>query len=55
MAWRAQIVLWDEEGYPAAEIARMAKTTKPTVYKWIERYAECGIAGLESLLPGDRR
>jgi transposase len=48
VAWRAQIVLWNDEGYPAAEIARMAKTTKPTVYKWIERYAECGIAGLES-------
>src|SRR5947209_3786223 len=48
VAWRAQIVLWDDEGYSAAEIARMAKTTKPTVYKWIERYAECGIAGLES-------
>src|SRR5437763_9139478 len=48
VAWRAKIVLWDDEGYSAAEIARMAKTTKPTVYKWIERYAECGIAGLES-------
>ena len=48
VAWRAQIVLWDDEGYAAAEIARMAKTTKPTVYKWIERYAEFGIAGLES-------
>jgi transposase len=47
-AWRAQIVLWDDEGYPAEEIARMASTTKPTVYKWIKRYAECGVAGLDS-------
>jgi transposase len=48
VAWRAQIVPWDDEGYPAAQIAQMARTTKPTVYKWIERYAECGITGLES-------
>jgi len=32
VVWHAQIVLWDDEGYTAAEIARMAKTTKPTVY-----------------------
>ena len=48
VAWRAQIVLWDDEGYPAAQRAQMAKTTKPTVYKWIKRYADYGIAGLES-------
>jgi transposase len=48
VAWRSQIVLWDDEGYSPAEIAQMAKTTKPTVYKWIKRYAEWGIAGLES-------
>jgi DNA-binding CsgD family transcriptional regulator len=29
---RAQIVLWRTEGYSAPEIARMAGTTKPTVY-----------------------
>jgi transposase len=48
VAWRAQLVLWHDAGHSAAEIARMAKTTKPTVYKWIDRYAEHGIAGLES-------
>ena len=48
VAWRAQIVLWYDEGYSAAEIAHMAKTTRPTVYKWIARYAECGVEGLES-------
>jgi transposase len=48
VAWRAQIVLWDDEGYSAAEIAQKAKTTKPTVYKWLDRYANDGIAGLES-------
>jgi transposase len=48
VAWRAQIVLWHDAGYSAAEIAQMAKTTKPTVYKWVNRYAECGVAGLEN-------
>src|ERR687885_823792 len=48
VAWRAQIVLWYDEGYSAGEIAHMAKTTRPTVYKWIARYAECGVEGLES-------
>ncbi len=48
VAWRAQIVLWDDAGHSAAEIAKMANTTKPTVYKWIQRHAEHGVAGLES-------
>ncbi len=48
VAWRAQIVLWDDAGYSAAEIAEKAETSKPTVYKWLDRYAEQGIAGLES-------
>jgi transposase len=48
VAWRAQIVLWDDAGYSAAEIAQKAETSKPTVYKWLDRYAEQGIAGLVS-------
>jgi transposase len=43
---RAQIVLWRAEGHSAPEIARMAHTTKPTVYKWITRYEQEGIDGL---------
>ncbi|MGH3854131.1 MAG: IS630 family transposase, partial [Pseudonocardiaceae bacterium] len=43
---RAQIVLWRAEGHPAPEIARMAGTTKPTVYKWIARYERHGVEGL---------
>lgn len=43
---RAQIVLWRAEGYSAPEIAQMAGTTKPTVYKWIARYEEYGVDGL---------
>jgi transposase len=43
---RAQIVLWRAEGNSVPEIARMAGTTKPTVYKWIVRYEGYGIDGL---------
>jgi transposase len=43
---RAQIVLWRAEGHSAPEIARMAGTTKPTVYKWIARYEQYGVDGL---------
>lgn len=63
VAWRAQIVLWDDAGYSAAQIAEMAKTTRPTVYKWVNRYAESGVAGLENrkstgrprVVPGEAR
>src|SRR5918999_3209748 len=48
VAWRAQIVLWADAGHSAADIARMAKTSKPTVYKWVDRYAKGGVAALES-------
>jgi transposase len=46
VAARAQIVLWRAAGYSAPEIARMADTTKPTVYKWIARYEQYGVDGL---------
>jgi transposase len=48
VAWRARLVLWDDAGLSAAEIAEKAKTSKPTVYKWLDRYAELGVAGLEN-------
>jgi transposase len=51
---RAQIVLWRAEGYSAPEIARMAGTTKPTVYKWIARYEQDGIDGLSDRLSTGR-
>jgi transposase len=43
---RAQIVLWRSEGHSVPEIAQMAGTTKPTVYKWIARYEQYGVDGL---------
>jgi transposase len=54
VAARAQIVLWWADGISAAEIAAMASTTKPTVYKWVDRYAESGVAGLVNRKPPGR-
>jgi transposase len=51
---RAQIVLWWHEGKTAADIASRAGTTKPTVYKWVERYERGGLAGLEDQKPTGR-
>jgi DNA-directed RNA polymerase specialized sigma24 family protein len=44
---RAQIVLWHAEGRSAAEIAKMAGSSKPTVYNWIDRYEQEGLTGLD--------
>jgi transposase len=44
---RAQMVLWWADGRSAAEIAKMSGTSRPTVYKWVDRYAEGGLAALE--------
>jgi transposase len=46
---RAQMVLWWNDGISAADIARRAGTTKPTVYKWVGRYLQGGLEALESL------
>ena len=51
---RAQIVLWWYEGNSAAEIAAMAGTTKPTVYKWVDRYEQGGLGALEDHKPPGR-
>lgn len=45
---RARIVLWWADGHTVAQIATMAGTTTPTVYKWIDRYREFGVSGLAS-------
>ncbi|WP_395111388.1 IS630 family transposase [Actinomadura sp. SCN-SB] len=46
VAARAQIVLWRAEGRSVAEIARMSGATRPTVYKWLDRYESSGLDGL---------
>jgi transposase len=44
---RAKIILDYVSGTGVTEIAKAAGTTRPTVYKWIARYEEGGIAGLD--------
>ncbi len=46
VAARAQIVLWRADGYSVADVARMSGTTRPTVYKWLDRYENSGLDGL---------
>lgn len=48
VARRAQIVLWHDAGHSAALIAAWANTSTTTVYKWINRYDQDGVAGLET-------
>jgi len=46
VAARAQFVLWRADGHSVAEIARMSGATRPTVYKWLDRYESSGLEGL---------
>jgi transposase len=48
---RAQIVLAWCDGESSADIAKKFRTTKPTVYKWVDRFGEGGVAALESRRP----
>jgi transposase len=54
VAARAGIVLLWDEGRGAESIARELRTTKPTVYKWVARYREGGLAALENEKPPGR-
>jgi transposase len=44
---RAEMILRRADGHSVAEIAAMTGATKPTVYNWIARYEQGGIAGLD--------
>ena len=46
---RAQIVLWRADGLSVADVVRMSGASKPTVYKWVDRYERFGIEGLTDL------
>lgn len=53
---RAQIVLMFADGRRKSEIARAMKTTRPTVDKWLARYAKSGMDGLVDMeSPGGPR
>jgi transposase len=45
---RAQMVLWYDAGYRKVEIAKMSGASRPTVDKWLKRYAQFGREGLVS-------
>ena len=45
---RARIVLMYADGQRKSDIARLLRTTRPTVDKWLDRYAEDGVEGLVS-------
>lgn len=46
LVWRAEIVLATADGYGTNEIMRRAGTSKPTVWRWQERYLDEGVDGL---------
>ena len=47
LVWRAEIVLATADGHGTFEIMRRAKTSKPTVWRWQERYLDEGVPGLK--------
>ena len=46
VVWRAQIVLATADGCGTNAIMRRAETSKPTVWRWQERYLDEGVDGL---------
>ena len=46
VAWRAEIVLATADGCGTNDIMRRAETSKPTVWRWQERYIDEGLDGL---------
>jgi transposase len=55
LADRAKIVLRRADGESIAEIARQVGTTRLTVYKWLERFEQARIPGIEQEAPGRGR
>jgi transposase len=49
VAARAQIVLWRAEGFTVGDIRKMSGASKPTIYKWVDRYVRFGVDGLTDL------
>jgi len=47
LVWRAEIVLATADGHGTFEVMRRAGTSKPTVWRWQERYLDEGVAGLK--------
>ena len=45
LVWRCEIVLATADGHATFEIMRRASTSKPTVWRWQQRYLDEGVAG----------
>ena len=43
---RVQMMLWHANGYSVTDISKKSGASKPTVYQWLDRYEEGGIAAL---------
>lgn len=52
---RARIVLWMAGGRRRKDVAELAGVSLPTVDRWVERYAEDGLVGLEERKRGGPR
>ena len=46
LVWRAEIVLATADGHGTFAIMRRTGMSKPTVWRWQERYLDEGVAGL---------
>jgi len=46
VVWRAKIVLATADGFGTVEIMRRSGKSKPTVWRWQERYIDGGVDGL---------
>jgi transposase len=55
LATRARIVLWMAEGRRRKDVAELAGVSLPSVDRWVGRYAEHGLAGLEERKRGAGR
>ena len=45
-AWRARIILATADGLGTGEVMRRAGVSKPSVWRWQERFMREGVAGL---------
>lgn len=55
VAIRARVVLWTAEGRMRKEIGELSGLSLPTVDRWVDRYIEHGLAGLEEHKRGGGR
>jgi hypothetical protein len=55
VATRARIVLWTAEGRMRKDIGALTGVSLPTVDRWVDRYEQFGLAGLEDRKRGGGR